>query len=138
MQEINVDAIMEEIRKELKEKGIRNDIPSFEEVASGFSPGQEFRQDTFFKEVESLNQNFQIVAWRPLEGGIKGFLKKIIRKLTKFYVEPIALDQTEFNAHSVRAFNQMVAYVREQDAQIEFLKQEIENLKSDQKKTDKK
>jgi FkbM family methyltransferase len=51
--------------------------------------------------LEKTRQNYayrNIFSNRKLIGPVIVFLKKVIRKLLKFYVEPIAFQQTEFNS----------------------------------------
>ncbi len=131
MQEIDIEKIMEEIRQDIRERGLEDDILPFEAVTGKPWGGasEVYDEERFEKEVNDLNQSYQITAWRPLEGGITGFIKKIIRKLTKFYVEPITADQTEFNAHTVRAMNELLSYVKLQDAKMDALQEEIRKLK---------
>ena len=71
-----------------------------------------------FGRLQSLMVNH---AFKPLNNGgsligrIKVFIKRVIRKLTKFYVEPIAFQQTDFNVEVVKS--------------IEKLKKQIDNEK---------
>ena len=56
-------------------------------------------------------------------------IKKVIRKMVYFFVEPIVMAQDGFNASVVRMMNQMNCYIEEKDKEIAELKKEIEELK---------
>jgi hypothetical protein len=52
-------------------------------------------------------------------------LKKVIRRLTQFYVEPVVNDQAEFNANVVLAMDQVDAFIQEnQDLKARLDRQE--------------
>ena len=58
-------------------------------------------------------------------------VKKVIRRLTQFYVEPVVNDQADFNANVVHAMDQVNAFIEEnQDlkAQIEQQERRIAEL----------
>ena len=132
MQEINIEQIMEEIRNEIKEKGLTEDMLSFEDAAGDMfaASSNHFSMSQFSREIDHMYERYTIAAWRPLESRPTGLVKKMIRKLTKFYVEPIANDQTGFNEHVAKAMNEMRKYIYEQERVINDLKAEIEQLKA--------
>lgn len=107
IKQIDIEKIMEEIRADIRAKGYVNDIPSFETSLVAVNPSGNFSLNTaeLNFEIGLMNQTWNVQAYRPVGKGIKAFIKKVIRKLTKFYVEPIVKDQDDFNAHCVRAMN---------------------------------
>ena len=137
MEAINIEAIMQEIREEIKEKGYTYDMLSFNdiEIDSDDLVARRFNRWTFEDSVDFANRNWQVQAYRVLEtnGGLKtkliNFVKKIVRKCTKFYVEPVVRDQNVFNANAVKLFSLMQCYVSEKQEQIDELIREQENLK---------
>lgn len=151
MESINIEKIMEEIRAEIKEKGWANEILSFNDinVDKNNLSAINFNSYDFKDDVEMINQAWDVQAYRILRGNrgiiskISVLLKKVIRKLTKFYVEPIVEDQSDFNALTVKLFNLLSCYIDEQQKKEEeikilideqkALKEEIEKLKSDTK-----
>lgn len=130
MEKINIEEIMEEIRKEIKEKGYTNDLLSFEDVVESNSGNK-----TLEEYYDILNATWNIPAYRMLSGGkgpigrLKVFVKKVLRKIMKFYVEPIASEQTEFNANNVRLLNLINSYMELNDRRIEMLESELEQMK---------
>lgn len=131
--EINVEEIMEQIRREIKEKGYENDILSFDDVEADEGNvvlHDSFDEDVFTKEVMGLNHSWSVQTYRDLGSrGPVGFVKKVIRKCIRFYVDPVVEDQNQFNANLVRTVNLLNCYVREQNETINVLKKEIIELK---------
>ena len=66
---------------------------------------------------------------RPFLAAIILFIKKVMRRCIKFYIEPIADQQTEFNTASVRLLESMLAEQDEMQNKIRELEKEIVNLK---------
>jgi hypothetical protein len=107
---INIEEIMEEIRQEIREKHLTPDMLSFEDVpynkpgdaVSGYGMDSEEAQNALIY----LNGHYNVQPYKPLGGNaLFVFIKKVIRKLTKFYIEPIVADQNQINANAVRLFN---------------------------------
>lgn len=137
MGELNVEKIMEEIRREIREKGYTEDILNFKDVTIE-DPGIDttrFDYDNFNAELFCLNSNWNVNPNRDIERkpGLKGkcstIFKKIIRKCIRFYLTPIVFEQDFFNATTVRLFNMLNLYMEENGR----LLGEIEKLKVDQK-----
>lgn len=143
MENINIEKIMQEIREEITEKGYTNDMLSFNDIildSSDLSVSK-FDKVRFNEDLYSLNHFWDVKAYRPIvdNGSLKSkvitFIRKVIRKSVKFYVEPITAEQNAFNAVTVRLFNMMECYISENKknaellATIENLKKEIEELK---------
>lgn len=127
IKQIDIEKIMEEIRADIAAKGYINDVPGFgTTLVAGDMSNAELSSGEFMNEVSVMNRIFAIQAYRPVGSGIKAFIKKVIRKLTKFYIEPIVNDQNEYNAHCVRAFNSLSS-VCGSAAGINSLKEQIEN-----------
>jgi SAM-dependent methyltransferase len=80
-EEIDVAALFERLREELR-RG----------AAAGDTRGTEFAA------TRGLAERFwPITAEREAGGGLKGFVKRVLRKLMRWYVEPLAADQRVFN-----------------------------------------
>lgn len=125
MESINIELIMEEIRNEIKAKGYTNDMLSFEDVVA--SNTKKMTMEDYY---DILNNTWNIPAYRVLSGNaVKIFIKKVLRKLMSFYVEPIAMEQTAFNANNVRLLNKINTYMEMTDRKMELLEIEVEQLK---------
>ena len=123
-EQINVESIMKEIKKEIEVKGYTNDLLSFDDVIVdvGSMNVNKFDKVKFNEDIYVANHEWEVNPYRPLQGGkVTVFFKKAIRKLVYFFVE--------FNASIVRLMNQMNCYIEEKDKEIAELKKEIEELK---------
>ena len=105
---IHIEEIMQNIRKEIKEKGLSSDMLSFEDVpyqkpdaAVNGAGSEEVKNSLVY-----LNGHYNVQPYKPLGGNpLFVFIKKVLRKLMKFYIEPIVNDQNKFNANVVRVLN---------------------------------
>jgi len=80
-EEIDVAALFERLREELRRGAVHGD-----------SRGAEFAS------TRALAERFwPVTAERPAGGGPKGAVKRFLRKLMRWYVEPFAADQRVFN-----------------------------------------
>jgi SAM-dependent methyltransferase len=81
LEELDVSDLFERLREELR-RG----------AGGGERPGAEIAS------LRALAERFRpVTAERPVGGGPKGFVKRVLRKLMRWYVEPLAADQRIFN-----------------------------------------
>lgn len=111
--EFNIEEVMDEIRKEIKEKGLTSDMLSFSDVTSvSVADDGSFSKAGLDSCLTNLSDSYVIRDNRQLSGNpIVVFIKRVIRKLTRFYVKPIVDAQTEFNAYTVQTANMLSRYV---------------------------
>ncbi len=109
---INIEEIMAQIKREIEEKGLTADMLSFEDVP--YKKPVQIETDgaaSLLAADESLayvNAHHFVQPYKPLSGNpIKVFFKKVIRKLMKFYVEPVVFEQNSFNASVTNVLNVM-------------------------------
>lgn len=112
------EKIVEEIKNEIKQKGLVEDAVKFETVSIPVKlPNQSYNHEELLSNLDTLNHCYHIEPYRmlhsnrPIVGRIITFVKKVIRKSMKFYIEPIAQDQSMFNASVVRCMNQIYKYI---------------------------
>jgi SAM-dependent methyltransferase len=80
-EDIDVAALFDRLREELRRGAVHED-----------SRGAEFAS------TRALAERFwPVTAERPAGGGLKGVVKRFLRKLMRWYVEPLAADQRVFN-----------------------------------------
>lgn len=120
---IDSEKIVEEIRKEIAGKQMTDDLPSFEsipmppEVSYMGADIADFDMGDLMESNEYINRHFLVSVWHPtgsarrLIGPAIGFFQRIMRKLTRFFVEPIVEDQNAVNMNEVRAINQIRNYI---------------------------
>lgn len=140
MQNIDVEKIMEEIRENIKKRGYTADMLSFNDVKAQMPDNSggvtTFNVHELRTQVQDTNLHcgLQYYVMIP-KGGVKSFVKRSIRKLLRFLILPIVDEQNIFNSCAARSFNQLEAYVQEQQEihdqdvkTIELLEEKIENL----------
>ena len=98
--EVNIEKIMDDIRAEIKEKGYTSDMLSFKDVTGKGASHGEMLSDTELADTLDTANSLAVVPFdRPITGNpIAVFIKKLIRKLIRFYIRPIVEQQNEFNA----------------------------------------
>jgi len=122
--EINIEKIMEEIRAEIKEKQLLEEIPSFEDIpiqgqtstaVVSANISEENYREHYLENLDYLNRNVEMIYYFDLGNNpVKKFIKRAIRKVLKFLLYPITQQQTAFNAHAVRCLNATRDYMQDQ------------------------
>ena len=107
---INIEEIMSQIKREIKEKNLTADMLSFEDVP--YEKPTDMSSGSSLEDCDSaltyMNTHYYIQPYKELQGNpLKVFFKKVIRKLTKFYVEPVVFEQNDFNANTTKALNSL-------------------------------
>lgn len=129
MQEINVDKIMEEIREEIREKGMEDHGPEFADVnlAKDFLKLPEtYDKDMMHRELVNLNGIWDTSLEELTSGNpVKRAVKKAIQKAVRMVVSPHVAKQTAFNASVVDCINMLNCLAKENEA----LREEVERLK---------
>ena len=128
--EVNVEEIMAEIRHEIKEKGYKNDDITFYDILIFGSDGSAVKSHALINNIRNLQGRQCVSAYRPIKsrriiGPVIVFIKKIIRKLTSFYVEPIVGDQNEFNKLTTSCVVDLYMEVEAMRSKIRQLEEEI-------------
>src|SRR5207245_5350764 len=80
-EETDVAALFDRLREELRRGAVHED-----------SRGAEFASS-----LALADRFWPVIAERPAGGGFKGAVKRALRKLMRWYVEPLAADQRVFN-----------------------------------------
>lgn len=123
--EVNVENIMKEIRAQIKEDGLDASKLSFEDIIPqnedfGTDIG-DYSRDALINSCTYMNHHYDISVWhpinsaRPIIGTFITFGKKVLRKLTRFFIQPIVEDQNHFNMHVTRSMNQVRNYLIQKD-----------------------
>ena len=137
IENIDIEQIMDEIRAKIKERGYTEDMLKFRDVAVDMNVSMDvFSPEVFGKVVEQTNANSHINYYEiPIGTGIKGFVKKCIRKMISFAVPPVVMQVNEYNRSATQSINQIHAFIKkyesdmkEKDRQIAELKKRIEKL----------
>ena len=115
-EQINIEDIMQEIRAEIRAKGYAdNEIP-FSDIAC-LVGGTEvpFDLKDYLDDISMMDESRTVLAYRDISSTRKGvgklitFVKKVIRKMVCFYVEPLVDDQNRFNELTTRVWHRRSA-----------------------------
>jgi hypothetical protein len=114
--DVDVAALFDELREEVRRSG-----------ADPSAPGDPADRRAAREEAERL---WPVSAERPLRlrpgmrGGLGHPAKAVLRKLMRWYVEPLAYDQRSFNAAALRLIDDLQAQVDRLEAELETLRAE--------------
>lgn len=126
MAQINVEAIMDEIKSNIKDNGIDKQPLSFADEASHCATSAPAGGD-LYDAVQYISYNYEVNPYQVYTGNpIKVFIKKAIRKVASFFVLPIVAQQNTLNAN----FMVVSDAVREQKEEIENMKQLLAEINS--------
>ena len=130
---VDIEKIMEEIRGDIA-KQPPMDIPPFDslitetaESSSGLyaSPISGLLKE----EVRYLRENYNYSYYSPVPGGIRGFIKKVIRRLVKCVVFNLVTHLNSFHFCVAEAAEMTRRILEEQQEEIQQLKQELAALR---------
>lgn len=113
---LDIDSIMQSIRQEIKDKHLDESILDFEQIPLQQDLPQDdstpFQPDSLRQSAEYLSVRSQIDPYKPIEGNfVIRFIKKVLRKLMKFYMMPIITEQNALNLHTANAVRQTNQYI---------------------------
>ena len=143
MQNIDVEAIMDEIRREIAEKGLKEEDLSFSDIPLDIpqtNQGQAYVERELLAQCSYMNNNYNNPIYWPLQGNpVKVFVQRLVRRMFLFVIFQAFQHQNRFNASVVRAVNQIKNYIDEshsvEDAvkahqrELEECKRQIAELK---------
>ena len=151
IQTVDVEKIMEEIRQNIKERGYSEDMLSFSEAASDVEITNGVTTDDMVYDETEMNQFIlaarglhNIPYYEPMQGNkLKVFVKRVLRKLMAFQMQPIRERQNQFNYNMVQSIREIALHtaeledaICEKEALVEELETRIEALE-DQLKQEK-
>ena len=136
MEQINIEDIMGEIRENIKERGYTKKDLKFADIEV-LSPGDmkgEFDINTFKACLHETYQSRGVQSYRsltssiPVVGFLVKFVKRVIRKLLCFYIEPIVEDQNKVNDNITRNMSQVSTKFDNDAETIKELEARIDEL----------
>ena len=122
MKEINVAQIMQEIRKEIAEKGYKDSDLEFSRIPVNQNDVLDLAR--LNNAIATANATYRIDMYAPIhDGKCKTFIKKVIRKFIRPIFMTQAHRQTTFNENTLLAIRQLERYASELEKRIEKLEQ---------------
>ena len=138
--ELKNEQILNEVRRDIKKRQLDGSLPSFQDVLQGNQEsemvrldvdGDTYEEEKLRRNLTVLKKNYMVVLDRPLVPGLSKknrFIRKAVRRLTRFYIGPVVRDQNSLNAATANTLHQMSRCIAKQQAQIRELKKEVESL----------
>ena len=136
MNEINVEKIMDEIRRQIPAEEAGWEKLRFEDIPVENGCGAEsegaFDRREFDHEVKSLAAQSTVSYFHPIPGGkLKRFVKRVLRKLIRFCVEPICEEVAAFQKRVVSSLQHMRRFVGRYNADCLRREEELEELRAE-------
>ncbi len=135
MQEINVEEIMQEIREEIKEKGMEKQKLEFADVNLAddfFELPQKYDGDMMQKELLHLNGLWDTsLAEQQSTNAVKKAIKKVLGRAVGVIVRPHVAEQVTFNASVVNSINMLQCLAKENEdlkTEVAVLKEQMQQL----------
>lgn len=116
---VNVAEVMAQIKREIKEKGLYDELPAFEQV-SGHGVEASNRDTTGLRRmIRDMAANSEVQSVYPVEGNaLKRLIKKVFQKATRSAVQPMAMKVTQTNAGIFQCLEYAANVIEQQQAQI--------------------
>lgn len=135
---LDVSEIMDAIRAEIQEKGLRSETLSFADVPlepETTPTDPRFDTDILRGDVRKMLENSARIADTALTGNVLvRLIKRMVQRLTRFYFDPLFREQSEWNGTAADACAQMENYIRESRMTgIRALTERVEVLEMQQK-----
>lgn len=130
---VDIEKIMEEIREDIA-KQPPLDIPPFDSfISEAVESNSDFSISPIAgllkEEVKYLRENYNYSYYAPVSGGIRGLLKKVIRRLLKCVLFNLVAHLNSFNFCVVESAEMTRAILEEQQKEIQQMKQELAALR---------
>ena len=125
---VNVEKIMQQIRRDIEARWLTDDALSFSNIPINPADNAEEYDPAALNELLGvLGGRWNVAPSRPIVsrsgplGKIIIFFKKVVRKCIRFYIEPIVADQNESNQLVFESLSHMAAYMQKQSSWNERL-----------------
>ena len=127
--DISHEGADEERSEDIKQAPPDNDIPAGGETEDEFIP----RYLAFLNRTWDIqNDAYLIASHQPVIGNVLARGRQVVNSEVRRYIDPVLLQQTEFNANTVRILNWMVQRIGDLELQLE----EQKKAASQKKQTD--
>lgn len=141
--EINIEEIIQEIRKEIQEKGYKEANLKFSDIpipAAGTPPVPQ--GDDLKKILDYLDANYSHDIMLPFQSSnpLAGAIKKVIRRMVRFLFYPVLAQQNAVNSSIVQALNILAAQKETEDGlertvedlqeRVKILEKELQQLRN--------
>lgn len=128
MNSVNIEDIMKQIRGEAV---VSKENPCDNKATERATAGN-FDKRYFDDSVAKLKRTHYVAWHREITGNpLARAVKKIVRKLTYFFIAPVVEDQNKYNIHNADALAQISDYITKTQETINELQTQVEDLKAE-------
>ena len=149
IKQINVENIVNDIKKEIEEKGYKASDLQFQDIELEYvdtlSDKGDFNYDEMMNQIHAagalreVSKEWKVSSHRRVVGKVITFFKRLVRKMVYANIERIVSDQNNFNLSTYNVLQQMGNFVASQEElydrveELDFqfnkeVKKEIANL----------
>lgn len=125
---VDIAVLIEELRKKALLRNYPKDAAEFRKYLPQEDEDIGFYMPYLDQDMKFLNQNCYIEYHTPVTGRFKA-VKRMIKRLYCFHLEPLSDRQNDFNTEAVYALNQLRCFVLEQLEENKRLNNELGELK---------
>lgn len=141
-EEINVQEIIAKMKAELGKHNINEDLSSvtFEYYERTDASSIDLKE--LYSKVDIVNRSwhsnpeFSITSHRKVLGPFIVNAKKLVRKMMRWYVNPYATSQNEFNGNVTRTMNEMFTQFKNTVDQFQVINKQLDEAKANLSKKD--
>lgn len=121
--EINMEEIVKELKLKVKNENLQCDIPKIEEALDMFL------KERIAEKINFLNARCEIRYYREIENSNKlvVFVKRVVRKLMCFCIQPMATDQSGVNLTLMQIVSMQQKQIKSMNETILLLQKQINN-----------
>lgn len=125
VQVVSVDkaAITEEVRKEMNANQYNEKTLNFDSISLCVNEENQYcyNEKEFEEHIKRLNILYNISKKHESHTGnvVKKFIQNFIKRLVRFYIEPVVDEQVRYNAEATRALNQIQLYHQQSQQDID-------------------
>ena len=118
---IDVDKIICEIRRDIEERELDGSILEFDRTVT---------DKKLINQMQFAEENALVAPNRKVKGSkVAQMVKRLIRKGTRFYVQPIVVDQNRYNMAILGVVQELLNSLEECETKLQKQEYEIKQLK---------
>ena len=142
---VDADMILAQVKNKVKKNNYERNTIHFSDVQTRHSFASDIMNRSFDLEQFKINllkmgddRNIAVfqnqLTENKMSAKVKVFVKQILYRLMRFYVQPIAESQSRYNEECLQAIVQLYAMIeQEQQKEIDSLKDRLNKLETDRK-----
>lgn len=127
MENINVEEIMQEIREDIRKRGLEDKEIAFKDIMLlGGGTGAPYNGDAYKDTLSQAAENCEVRSYRELSGNpVARLIKKMNRRMIAFYIESIVDDQNKFNRSAYKAMTMSLSKFEEDNDKMAVLEKKL-------------